>query len=147
MSVLAEIELDEIADELFVALDAINVENCWGRSGRSRDGYTSPDEAAAELVEEELRPFFEQIERYHDLGMADQEASYCMGVIFGCYRYGRESKSEFREWCVDLPGEFAHVLLDKWQKRTGPKDCINRVHKFVREHCPQWTKWLREQEL
>jgi hypothetical protein len=44
MSVLAEseIELDEIADQVFVALDAIDVEDCWDRSGRSRDGYTSP---------------------------------------------------------------------------------------------------------
>jgi hypothetical protein len=75
MDVLAEIELDDVAEDVFVALDAIDVEDCWARSGPSRDVYRSPDEAAAELVEEELRPFLEQIERYHDLGMADQEAT------------------------------------------------------------------------
>jgi hypothetical protein len=52
MSVLTEIDVDSIADEVFVALDSIDVQHCWDRSGRSRDGYTSPDEAAAEIVVE-----------------------------------------------------------------------------------------------
>ena len=55
---LTEIDLDETADEVFFVLDSIDVQDCWDRSGRSRNGYTSPDEAAAEIVEEELEPFF-----------------------------------------------------------------------------------------
>jgi len=35
-----------------------------------------------------------------------------MGVILGIYRYEHESKSEFREWCVDVPIECAGYLLD-----------------------------------
>ena len=68
------------------------------RSGRSRDGYTSPDEAAAEMIEAELQPFCDQFERYQELGMPEQELAYCMGVIFGLYRFERESESEFRDW-------------------------------------------------
>jgi hypothetical protein len=107
MKVLAEIELDAMAEDVLVVLDSIDVQDCWDRSGSSRDGYTSPDEAADENIAEELQPFFEQVERYHELGMPDQEATYCMGVLFGIYRYERESKSEFRECSVDIPGEFA----------------------------------------
>ena len=143
MSVLSEIDLDEIAEAVLFALDAIDVEDCWNRSGRSRHGYTSPDEAATELIEGELRPFLEQFDRYHDLDMADHEATYCMGVMLGCYRFEKESKSEFREWSVDIPVDIAHLLLKKWQKRTRQKARINTMHKFVRERCPQWAKWLR----
>ena len=147
MNILAEIELDAIAEDVFVVLDSINVQDCWNRSGRSRDGYTSPDEAADEIIAEELQPFFEQIERYHQLGMPDQEATYCMGVLFGIYRYARESKSEFREWSVDIPGEFAGLLLDKWQKRHKATANVNALHNFIRERCPQWAKWLQDQKL
>ena len=51
MHVLTEIDLEETADEVFDVLDSIDVQDCWDRSGRSRAGYTSPDEAAAELIE------------------------------------------------------------------------------------------------
>jgi hypothetical protein len=92
MNVLTEIDLDETAEEVFLILDSIDVQDCWDRSGGRRDGYTSPDEAAAEIMEEELQPFFDQVVRYHELGMPEQEATYCMGVILGICRYERESK-------------------------------------------------------
>jgi hypothetical protein len=56
MNVLTEIDLDGTADEVFAALDSIDVQDCWDRSGGSRDGYTSPDEAAAEIIEALARP-------------------------------------------------------------------------------------------
>ncbi len=82
MNVLTEIDLMETADEVLVVLNSIDVQNCWDRSGSTEDGYTSPDEAAAEIIEEELQPFFDQVERYHELDMPEQEATYCMGVVF-----------------------------------------------------------------
>jgi hypothetical protein len=146
-NVLTEIDLDGTADEVFVVLDSIDVQDCWDRSGSSRDGYTSPDEAAAEIIEEELQPFFDQVERYHELGMPDQEAAYCMGVIFGIYRYERESKSEFREWSADIPTECAGFLLDKWQERNREKNGINAVHEFISERCPDWAKLLKNTKV
>ena len=80
---LIAVDLDETADEVFCVLDSIDVEDCWERSGESRYGYTEPSEAAVELVEEELQPFYDQAKRYRELGMAEQETTYCMGVILG----------------------------------------------------------------
>jgi hypothetical protein len=104
---------------------SIDVQDCWDRSGRSRDGYTSPDEAAAELIDEELQPFIDQIECYNELGMSEQEATYCAGVILGIYRYERESLSEFRAWAVGISGDCAGFLLDNWKRRTREKQRIN----------------------
>jgi hypothetical protein len=128
MGVLTEIDLNEIADTVLFALEAIDAEDCWNRSGRSRYGYTSPDEAAIGLIEGELRPFLDQIDRYQDLGMADQEAICCMGVMLECYRFEQEAKTEFREWSVDIPGDIVHLLLEKWQKRTRRRARINTMH-------------------
>ena len=49
--VLSEIDLDKIAEDVFVVLDSIDVQDCWDRAGSSRDGYTSPEEAAVEMIE------------------------------------------------------------------------------------------------
>jgi hypothetical protein len=143
MNVLTDIDLDETAEEVVAVLESVDVQDCWDRSGGSRDGYTSPDEAAAEIIEEELQPFFDQIERYHEIGLREQEAAYCMGVILGMYRYERESESEFRQWAVDIPAEFGDFLLNKWRKRNPDKVRINAMHEFIRTRCPEWAKWLK----
>ena len=69
----------------------------------------SPDEAALDIIEEELQPFFDQVERYHELGMAEQEATYSMAVILGIYRFEHESKSEFKKLAEDLPAHLRSV--------------------------------------
>jgi hypothetical protein len=147
MNVLTEIDLDGTADEVFAVLDSIDVQDCWDRSGGSRDGYTSPDEAAAEIIEEELQPFFDQVDRYHELEMPEQETAYCMGVIFGIYRYERESKSDFREWSVDIPAECAGLLLDRWRERNREKGIADVMQEFIRERCPEWVKWLKDTKV
>ena len=141
-AVLTKIDLEGTADEVFFVLDSIDVQDCWNRSGRSRSGYTSPDEAAVEIVEEELEPFFAQVERYHELGMPEQEATYCMGVVLGIYRYEHESKSEFRQWSVDVPIECAGYLLDKWRERKQDGPRAETMNKFIRQRCPKWATYL-----
>jgi hypothetical protein len=147
MNILTEIDVNETADEVVAALESIDVQDCWDRSGNSRDGYTSPDEAAAEIIEEELQPFFDQVERYHEMGLPEQETAYCMGVIFGIYRYERESKSEFRKWSEDIPAECGGFLLDKWRERNRNKASNNAMHEFIRTHCPEWAKWLKGKKV
>ena len=144
MDVLTGVNWDETAEEVFCALDSLDVEDCWDRSGRSRDGYTSPDEAAAEMIEAELQPFCGQLERYQKLGMIEQQSTYCMGVIFGLYRLERESESEFRDWSTDIPAECARDLLDQWLERNREVRPIDAMHDFIREHCPEWAKCLLE---
>jgi hypothetical protein len=139
---LGETDLDETADEVFFALDAIDVQDCWDRAGSSRDGYTSPDEAALELIEEALQPFLDQIGRYRELAMSKEEAAYCMGVILGLYRYQHESKSEFRDWSVDIPIECAYDVLNKWRKRGPGSASTMAMDQLIQQHCPNWAGYF-----
>ena len=141
-NLLTAVDLDETAEEVFSVLDSIDVQDCWDRSGKTRYGYTEPDEAAVELVEEELQPFYDQAGRYHELGMAEQEKTYSMGVILGIYRYENESKSEFREWCEDVPIECAGYLLDIWRKRNRGRAAAQAMNEFIQSRCPKWAKYL-----
>ena len=141
------VDAHEVADDVFCVLNSIDVEDCWNQSGSTRYGYTSPDEAAEQIVETELQQFFDQIEEFHKSGLFDQEATYCMGVLLGIYRYERESKSEFRSWCEDIPGLYADLLLTQWQDRNKGTAAVTAVHNFVRESCPEWAKWLPNETL
>ena len=144
-NLLMAVDVDETADEVFCVLDSIDVQDCWDRSGRSHHGYTEPSEAAVELVEEELQPFYDQAKRYRELGMAEQETTYCMGVILGIYRYEHESKSQFREWCADVPIECAGYLLDKWREQNQDTAPAQAMDEFIRHRCPKWAKYVIRQ--
>lgn len=141
-AVLSEIDLDAIAEDVFFALDSVDVQDCWDRAGGSRDGYTSPDQAAADLIGEELRPFFDQAGRYHELGMPEEEATYRKGAILGIYRYEHEAKSEFRELAVDIPIDCAGALLSEWRERGQDSVSTAAMDAFIRKRCPKWAGHL-----
>jgi hypothetical protein len=144
MKLLTEFSLDDTADEVFDALDLIDVQECFDQAGGSGEGHTSPDEAAVDIIEEELQPFFDQVDRYHELDMPEQEASYCMAVILGVYRFEHESKSEFRQLAADIPAECAGNLLEDWQARKPEQARIDAMYAFIRERCPKWASWLKD---
>jgi hypothetical protein len=144
LSLLSEFSLDGTADEVFDALDLIDIQDCWDLAGPSHDGCTSPEEAAVDVIEEELQPFFDQAERYHDLGMTAEEATYCRGVVLGIYRFEQESSSEIKALAADLPAEYAATLLEDWRKRNPDKAGIAAMEAFVREKCPKWAAWIGE---
>ena len=49
---LRDIDVEAICDDVFGALDGIDVHELWDRAGAKTDGYTSPDDMADEMVEE-----------------------------------------------------------------------------------------------
>jgi hypothetical protein len=145
MDLLVEFSLDETADKVFDALDLVDIQDCWDQSRSLRDGNASPDEAAVDIIEEELQPFFDQVERYHELGMLEQEATYCMAVILGIYRFEHESKSEFKQLAEDIPAECAGNLLEEWRTRNPGQAGIDVMYAFIRERCPKWASWLKDE--
>lgn len=139
---LSSVDIEEVADEVFESLDTIDVQDCWDRAESSRDGYTSSEDAALELIEDELQPFVDQAKRYHELDMLEQERHYCEGVILGLYRYEKESKSEFRNWSEDLPLDSADSLFRKWRERNDDAAMREAMAAFVRERCAEWAKHM-----
>lgn len=141
-SVLETVDRDEIGEEVFFVLDSIDVQDLWDNSGAKRDGYISPDEAAVEMIEDELKPFFDQVRRYHKLRMFPQAQTYCMGVLQGIYRFDQESKSEFKDWAVDVPIECFGYLLEEWRKDCQNSDATTKMDEFIRSSCPNWAKYV-----
>ena len=137
---LKEIDVESICDDVYFALDGIDVEELWDRSGSSRHGYSAPEDVAVEMMEEELAPYNEEVIRYFKMVMDKEAKLYCMGVLKGIYRYEQESKSEFKDWSEDVPGKCFGDLLGEWRKRTTNKDVIKEMNKFIEKECVKLTK-------
>lgn len=97
-----------------------------------------------ELIEEELQSFRDQITRYHELRMGEQERDYCMGTILGLYRYEQESRSEFKDWCEDMPLCCAGNLLEEWHKQNGGQSASITMNELIGQRCPKWAEHLTQ---
>lgn len=118
----------------------IDVEELWDRSGASRHGHSSPDEMAAEMVEETLNPYEEKIREYGKIGMAEQSMRYCMGVLEGICRFEHESRTEFKDWAPDIPGECFGAILDEWRRSCVHKRDLEKMDAYIGRECPKWAR-------
>ena len=109
-----DVDIDQICEDVFFALDGIDVHELWDRAGPKTDGYTSPEDMSMEMFEEALAPFVKEMERLLDLKMPLESKVYCMGILKGIYQYEEDSKSEFKDWASDVPGETFGYILREW---------------------------------
>ena len=136
--ILVDVDADDVAQDVFFALDCIDVHELWDRSGANRDGYISSEEMAMDMIEDELSQFCDQIDNYHKLEMYEEEKIYCMGVLKGLYIFEKDSKSEFKDWATDIPGECFTSIIDNWRGQVTKKAHLKEMDNFITEICPNW---------
>ena len=78
-----KVDVEAVCDDVFGALDGIDVHELWDRAGPRTDGYTSPEDMAVEMFEEALEPFLQELYRLFDLKMHQESKLYCMGILRG----------------------------------------------------------------
>ncbi len=130
-AVVSDVDIDSVAEDAFFELDSIAVEDVWDHSGATRDGYVDPGEYAWQLFEDALEPFEQHLHKCQELSLVKQAKHQCMGILKGIWRFEKESKSEFKDWAVDAPGENMVRVFEEWKKKSNnPKD-INEVKSFM----------------
>jgi len=131
---------DEIAGSVKFDLESIDLEDVWDRAGSHRMGYTSPDEAAWELMEEAMQPYADEISEYDRAGMGEAAFQTRKGVLKGLYIFEHESESEFKTNAPDSAGALFGQTLDDWRK-TRPGDAEQAEMKiFLAQECPTWSE-------
>ncbi len=138
---LSPVEINEVAVEVQMELEFLQVEDVWDQSGATRDGYLEPDDVAWEMFEEALRPFREEVEKYRQLSMLEEAESTCQGLLKGIYQFDKESATEYKEWAVDAPSEYFGNILDEWRKLSGGQTTLLAMKEFLHTHCPDWAAW------
>ena len=135
---LEDVDIEDIAFEVYYALDHIEVEEVWDRSGNTRDGYVDPTEMAWQIFEDALDPFCEELRKCHRLSMYAEAKKHCLGILEGIYKFEKESTSGYKDWAVDAPREFFEQVLKEWKSgQNNPKD-VAEVEDFIKKNFAGW---------
>ena len=135
---LREVDIEDIADQVYFDLDNIPVDEIWDRSGSTREGYVDPYDLAWEMFEQALAPFMDELRKYQELSLATEARSYCMGILKGIYRFEKESTSEYKDWAEDAPHESFKTVLADWKKACNNQKDVDKMKAFIEENCPGW---------
>ncbi|HNX76426.1 MAG TPA: hypothetical protein PLM07_17930 [Candidatus Rifleibacterium sp.] len=143
IDILGVVDTDKLSGEVFYELGAIQVEELWDRSGRTRDGYVDPSEESWEMFDEALEPFIRDQERFKNLGQIHKAKNYGMGILQGIYKFEHESKSDFKDWASDAPLDRFVDILNAWKSSFPSEKDHVAMKKFLEKNCPNWSRHFR----
>ena len=135
---LEGVDIDDIAFEVYYALDRIEVEEVWDRSGSTRDGYVDPTEMAWQIFEEALEPFCEELRKCQRLSLYAEAKKNCSGILEGIYKFEKESTSEYKDWAVDAPREYFEQVLKEWKSGQNSPEDVAEVEDFIEKNFAGW---------
>ena len=135
---LSAVDPEDVAFELYDELDGLEVEEIWDRAGQSRHGYVSPGEASGDMVDEIIKPYLGELEKYRALGMNAEANRMCMGLLLGLYRFDDKSTSTFKEWAPDTAGIFAEAVVDAWKTGSPRQADIKALKTFIEDELSGW---------
>jgi hypothetical protein len=139
MEILSAVDVDDLAAKVQGELELLQVEDVWARAGANQEGYVEPGEGAWEMFEEVLRPFRYDVEKYKKLSMPKEATLYCMGILKGIYTFDKDSKTQYKEWAVDAPGEYFASILEDWRALYKGKIPMASMKDFLATNCPDWV--------
>lgn len=148
-SVLKNVSFECVADEIEAGILSLDLGDLNSRAGRQEWGYVEPTEAAWELLEETVEPFWEDIKRKKELGLDAEALEICKGILLGLYRLRNEENNQVLGWAPDFLAEAVGRCLDEWVGRTkkwkGQPGLITAeafVNNFVLKFIPEWNSQI-----
>lgn len=106
-ALLGEVRCEAVADDVEDALRALTLDDLGRRAGRHRGGYTSPTEAAWELLQGAVDPFLADLKRRMERGLERETLEIGKGILLGLYRIRDPRGDEFLGWAEGFPAEAA----------------------------------------
>jgi len=140
MDDLGNVDIDGVAEEVCWALDSLEVEEVWDRSGSTRDGYIDPVDMGYEMFEEALEPFSNELKKCRNLSLFEQEKYYFMGILKGIYTFDRESASQYKDWAADSPSEYFDIILEDWKEHCKKPKYLKEMETFIKKNFPDRGK-------
>ena len=132
LKIVKDVDVDDIMNDVFYSLESFDVDDLSSRSGRTRYGYTDPNDASWEMFEEELDPFIDEMKKNQERGLPKVAKIYCIGIVKGLLLYDSESKSDFYDWVQDAPGEYIDRVIDEWKKGKPDDNDVAEVMSIAR---------------
>lgn len=149
-AVLGKVSFEAIADDVDDAMTAVDVEELYARAGSHYGGYTSPGDAAYELLSEAIEPFLAELRRRREIGNEEDALAICQGILVGLYRMRGKMKGDVLDEAPDFPGDMAGSVIDVWSggDHRGPRRGAQAVRRelprsFVEKYIPEWDERAR----
>jgi hypothetical protein len=128
-----------VADDVESALRCCDIDELSGRAGyHPGRGYVDPGEAAYEIFDEALQPFFDDLTRRGELGMTAAAVELAVGILCGLYACRDAGFESLLEYAADYPVERAADVLEQCAKLRVelPVDDLGQL-------IPEWGRLLR----
>jgi len=142
LSYLSDVAAEEIAETLRYELESLTPEEVWDRAGNTRHGYVETGEAAEQMIDEVLKPYLEEMRKYHKTGLAWEAQQMCQGLMLGFYDFEYQSKTEFKDWAVDSLVYFALEVLTVWIEDEVEMQQRQEMQAFIDEELMGWARTL-----
>ena len=133
VEIVGEANVDEITDDVYHALNSIDVDDLYSSSGKTRHGYVDPYDKAWEMFEEALFPFMHEMEINQKRGLPSEAKKYCIGIIKGLWKYEEKSHSEFKDWITDIPIDHISTVVEEYKEGNPSDEDIAEVMDIVDE--------------
>ncbi len=137
---LATVDPESVAGEVQLDLELIDVDTIEARSGADRYGYTAPEEAAWEVLEQTLEPYLERMQWYHGAGRDEACDAYALGVLRGLYDFHHDNEAERNELSPDDAREMFGGVLRAWQRRRKGTAERQAMRDQLATWCPGWER-------
>ncbi len=137
---LASVDPDGVACEVQLDLEFIDVNTIFARSGRHCYGYTAPEEAAWQVLEETLEPYLERLKWYHAAGRDEACDAYALGVLRGLYDFHHDSEAEWKEHSPDNARDMFGWVLQAWEERRKGTAEREAMLDQLATYCPRWQR-------
>jgi hypothetical protein len=130
-----------VADDVEYALRGRDSEELNSSTGyQPGQGYVHPVEAAAEILDEELESFLDDLDRRAKLGMEAAAVELAVGILLGLYQCRDAGSETLLEYAPDYAPERAADVVDRCQK-LGIALPIAELFDVL----PEWTTILGRQ--
>ena len=132
-------DFDEIAAQVQMTCEMLQVEDVWDRAGPKRDGYVDTGEAAWTMLEEALQPFRDMVSDCKHRALLEEADLNCQGILKGIYDFDQESSTQYKDWAVDAPRAYFGIILKDWKQLFGRRVPYTRMEIFLTTHCSAWS--------
>lgn len=109
---LSRVDPAGVADDVESTLRSADIDELNGRAGYHPGiGYVHPVEAAAQILDELLQPYLDDLRRHADLGMTAAAVDLAVGILHGLHRCRDGSSESLLEYSPDYADERAAQVV------------------------------------
>lgn len=127
MKVANDVDVDKITNDVYRSLSSIDIDDLYGRSGKTRYGYVEITDEAYVMFEESIDPFIDEMKKNQHRALPAISKAYCIGIINALRKFGKESYSDFSEYVRDESYDYIDTVLGEWKKGKPSKEDIAEV--------------------